>query len=74
MLMQLRTPLLLSTNSLLNTPTTRDMSGSNRTNIPVKPETADELYKFKKRGESWDDVVRRRLLNDESRETATESA
>jgi hypothetical protein len=39
------------------------MSKSEYTNIPVKPDTADELFEKKKRGESWDDCVRRTLLD-----------
>jgi hypothetical protein len=41
------------------------MSSSEYTNIPVKPETADELYEDKQRGESWDEFVRRRFFDEE---------
>lgn len=37
---------------------------SNYTNIPVKPDTADELYEDKKRGESWDEFVRRKVFDE----------
>lgn len=50
------------------------MSQNEYHQIPIKRETAEQLQNHKRLGESWDDVVRRRLLNDESREAATESA
>lgn len=40
------------------------MSSNSYHHIPVKPETADELYERKRRGESWDETVRK-LLDDE---------
>lgn len=35
------------------------MPNQEHTTIPVKPDTADELYKDKRRGETWDEFIRR---------------
>jgi predicted CopG family antitoxin len=44
-----------------------------RTTVSVSEEVADELHGMKRRGESYDDVLRR-VLDLESEDAATESA
>jgi negative regulator of replication initiation len=44
-----------------------------RTTISVSDEVADELHNMKRRGESYDDVLRR-VINVEADDSATESA
>lgn len=53
-------------NNLLNAMYRTLMSQNEYHQIPIKRETAEQLQNDKRLGESWDDVVRRRLLNDES--------
>ena len=38
---------------------------SSLTTIGLKPETADQLYEQKKRTETWDEFIRRTVLDDE---------
>jgi hypothetical protein len=36
------------------------------TTIPLTDETVERLYKHKKRGETWDDLIQRRALEDKN--------
>jgi hypothetical protein len=37
---------------------------SSLTTVAIKPETADELYEHKQRGETWDEFLRRHVLDE----------
>jgi hypothetical protein len=50
--------------SLAQQQAVRTMSKSEYTSITATAETADKLYEHKQRGETWDEFLRRKVLNE----------